>query len=104
MSSGYSLSSGPTGTPGTVILHTRIFAIFLCLLPVPSQARAVFPTAMVNISGVTTGCPCEDGPDCTDQVRVVTWQSEMSRGLIRERMSLIESFPQCASGPERPVD
>ncbi len=25
--------------------------------------KAVFPTEIVNISGVTTGCPCEDGPD-----------------------------------------
>lgn len=201
MSSRYSFSSGPTGTVGTAILHTGIFAIFLCLLPVPSQARAaeetgrpsaaegsyrqwsrahelrprrptdplreanisdeevrqieqaaraVFPTAMVNISGVTTGCPCEDGPDCTDQVWVVAWRSEESRGLklsrihgewvvgpvqrwwlryedlgkrydalgpldtgekraaarglMRERMSLIESFPQCESGADQPGD
>jgi hypothetical protein len=113
---------------------------------IEGAARAVFPTAMVNISGVTTGCPCEDGPGCTDQVWVVAWQSEESRGLklsridgewvvgpvqrwwlryeelgkryaalgpldtaekraaarglMRERMSLIESFPQCEAGAD----
>jgi len=71
---------------------------------IEGAARAVFPTAMVNISGVTTGYPCEDGPGCTDQVWVVAWQSEESRGLMRERMSLIESFPQCEAGASPPGD
>ncbi|WP_405223467.1 hypothetical protein [Lentisalinibacter sediminis] len=114
---------------------------------IEQATRAVFPTALVNISGVTSGCPCEDGPDCTDQVWVVAWHSEEShglklsliggewvigpvqrwwlqyeslgdrydalgaldteekwaaaRGLMRERMSLIESFPECEPGPAR---
>lgn len=53
---------------------------------IEQATRAVFPTAIVNISGVTTGCPCEDGPDCTDQVWVVAWRSEQSHGL---KLSLI---------------
>jgi len=111
---------------------------------IEQATRAVFPTAVVNISGVTSGCPCEDGPDCTDQVWVVAWHSKEShglklsliggewvtgpvqrwwlqyeslgdrydalgpldteekwaaaRGLMQERMSLIESFPECDSG------
>ncbi|WP_405234005.1 hypothetical protein [Lentisalinibacter salinarum] len=114
---------------------------------IEQATRAVFPTALVNISGVTSGCPCEDGPDCTDQVWVVAWHSKEShglklsliggewvtgpiqrwwlqyeslgnrydalgpldteekraaaRGLMQERMSLIESFPECESGPAR---
>jgi len=30
--------------------------------------RDIFPHALVNISTVVTGCPCEDGLKCTDQV------------------------------------
>src|SRR5690348_11837380 len=28
----------------------------------------IFPHALVNISTVVTGCPCEEGPKCKDQV------------------------------------
>jgi hypothetical protein len=31
-------------------------------------AHVVVPDALVNISGVVTGCPCEDGTGCSDQV------------------------------------
>jgi hypothetical protein len=33
--------------------------------------RKLAPGAIVNVSGVTRGCPCEDGPACTDSVAVV---------------------------------
>ncbi len=45
------------------------------------------PGAIVNISGVVTGCPCEDGGGCTDQVWVVAYRPERSRGLQLSRIS-----------------
>lgn len=44
-------------------------------------AATVSPGAIVNISGVVTGCPCEDGPACTDQVWIVAHRANQSRGL-----------------------
>lgn len=45
------------------------------------------PGAIVNISGVVTGCPCEEGGGCTDQVWVVANRPERSRGLQLSRIS-----------------
>lgn len=44
-------------------------------------AAVVSPGAIVNISGVVTGCPCEDGPACTDQVWIVAHRDNQSHGL-----------------------
>lgn len=41
---------------------------------------------MLNISGVVTGCPCEDGPGCREQVWVVTWHGQRSAGLLLSRI------------------
>jgi hypothetical protein len=49
-------------------------------------ARQVMPGAIVNISGVVTGCPCEDGPACSEQVWIVAYTPERSRGLQLSRM------------------
>jgi hypothetical protein len=38
--------------------------------------REVIPGAIVTISGVAKGCPCEEGPDCTAQV----WTAVHSSG------------------------
>jgi hypothetical protein len=44
------------------------------------------PGALVNIGTVVTGCPCEDGPSCTEQVWVVAYQPERSVGLVLSRI------------------
>jgi hypothetical protein len=35
------------------------------------EAQKFVPRSLVNISPVVTGCPCEEGPQCTDQVHIV---------------------------------
>ena len=44
--------------------------------------RNLFPGSVVYISAVTTGCPCEDGPDCDDQVWSVATADGNSRGIM----------------------
>jgi hypothetical protein len=50
-------------------------------------ARQVMPGAIVNISGVVAGCPCEDGPACSDQVWIVAYTSQKSRGFQLSKVS-----------------
>jgi hypothetical protein len=45
-------------------------------------ARSVLPEAIVNIAGVTSDCPCEDGPDCSAQVWVVAYDPKKTVGLM----------------------
>lgn len=45
-------------------------------------ARKVLPDAIVNIGGVTSDCPCEDGPKCTAQVWIVAYDPEETVGLM----------------------
>ena len=45
-------------------------------------ARGVVPRALVNIAGVVEGCPCEDGPDCSDQVWILAANSDATVGLL----------------------
>jgi hypothetical protein len=40
----------------------------------------------VNISGVTAGCPCEEGDECSDQVWIVAYRPGESLGLLLSRM------------------
>ncbi len=42
--------------------------------------------AIVNISPVVTGCPCEEGPQCTDQVYIVASNPADSVGLQLSRV------------------
>lgn len=49
--------------------------------------RARLPDALVNIGAVTVGCPCEDGPACTEQVWVVAERPEQSTGLQMSRIN-----------------
>lgn len=49
-------------------------------------AAKLAPKAIVNISPVVTGCPCEEGPECTDQVYIVANTSENSVGLQLSRV------------------
>jgi hypothetical protein len=46
----------------------------------------LFPGALVNISGVTAGCPCQDGPACDSQVWVVAYRDDKSFGLLLSRI------------------
>jgi hypothetical protein len=41
----------------------------------------VLPKAIVNISGVTVGCPCEDGAGCKDEVWLVASTSTLAKEL-----------------------
>lgn len=45
-----------------------------------------FPGQLVNISGVTAGCPCEDGAGCDSQVWVVAHRDGRSGGLLLSRI------------------
>lgn len=54
---------------------------------VQSAAAEVLPQAIVNISGVTTGCPCEDGEQCSDQVWIVAYRPDRSVGLMLSKIS-----------------
>ncbi len=52
------------------------------------------PGAILNIAGVTVGCPCEDGANCEDQVWVVAHKNNRTLGMM---LSKIEG--QWAIGP-----
>jgi len=49
-------------------------------------AEKYLPKALLNISPVVTGCPCEEGPQCTDQVYIVAETAQSSRGLQLSRV------------------
>lgn len=46
----------------------------------------VFPGSLLNISGVVSGCPCEEGPACSDQVWVVAHRPGHTQGLELSRI------------------
>jgi hypothetical protein len=48
--------------------------------------RSYIPDAYVNISSVVTGCPCEEGPDCEDQVYVLADAGAKTVGLQLSRL------------------
>lgn len=54
---------------------------------IEQATRALAPGALVNIGPVTTGCPCEDGPDCSDRVWVVAYSPAYSQGLMLSRLA-----------------
>lgn len=54
---------------------------------IQAAAAEVVPKALVNISGVTTGCPCEDGPQCSDQVWIVAYRPDRSFGLLLSKVN-----------------
>jgi hypothetical protein len=57
------------------------------VLEIESIIRQAVPGATTHISGVVTGCPCEDGPNCSEQVWIVAYTPEQSRGLELSRIS-----------------
>ena len=50
------------------------------------MAEKYLPKVLLNISPVVTGCPCEEGPQCTDQVYIVAETAQSSRGLQMSRV------------------
>lgn len=53
---------------------------------IQAAALDVVPRSIVNIGAVTTGCPCEDGPGCTDQVWIVATDQSRTTGLQLSRI------------------
>jgi hypothetical protein len=47
--------------------------------------RDVLPRAIVNIGPVVTGCPCEEGVACTEQVHIQANSETKSMGLLLSR-------------------
>jgi hypothetical protein len=54
---------------------------------IQSAVLQVSPGSIVNISGVVTGCPCEDGQGCSDQVWIVAHKPGYSQGLQLSRVN-----------------
>ncbi len=48
--------------------------------------KDLYPASIVYISPVTTGCPCEDGSDCTDQVWSIAQKDNRSYELSLSRI------------------
>ena len=53
---------------------------------IEAATSEIFPGALVNISGVTAGCPCQDGPACDSQVWAVAYRGDQSDGLLLSRI------------------
>jgi hypothetical protein len=51
------------------------------------EAQKFVPRSLVNISPVVTGCPCEEGLLCTDQVHIVANAGDKSFGMQLSRVS-----------------
>ncbi|KUJ84383.1 hypothetical protein AWR36_001380 [Microbulbifer flavimaris] len=51
-----------------------------------SEATRLIPGAMVMIDAVRDGCPCADGPDCSAQVWVATYQNGKNTGLTLSKI------------------
>ena len=47
----------------------------------------VLPGSILNISGVVSECPCEDGPACSDQVWIVAHRPNQTKGLQLSRIN-----------------
>ena len=48
---------------------------------IQAAARGIVPKAIVNIAGVVTGCPCEEGSTCSDQVWILASNADRTFGL-----------------------
>jgi hypothetical protein len=53
---------------------------------VQAATKSWLPDVYLNISPVVTGCPCEDGPACKEQVYIVADLGEKSVGLMLSRI------------------
>jgi hypothetical protein len=53
---------------------------------VEQAAFEAYPDSIVNISGVTDGCNCEEGGACTAQVWLALYREEHIRGLVLSKI------------------
>jgi hypothetical protein len=49
-------------------------------------AEKLLPKVLLNISPVVADCPCEEGPQCTDQVYILAESGQTSKGLQLSRI------------------
>jgi len=54
---------------------------------IQSVVLRILPGSILNISGVVTGCPCEEGPGCSDQVWTVAHRAGKTSGLQLSRIN-----------------
>lgn len=54
-------------------------------------AEKLIPKSLLNISPVVTGCACEEGPQCTDQVYIIAESGVTSKGLQLSRVNSVWS-------------
>ena len=54
---------------------------------IQSVMSQVYPGALLNISGVVTGCYCEEGHSCSDQVWVVPQDDVRTPGVLLSRIN-----------------
>ena len=54
---------------------------------IQSVMSPIYPGAILNISGVVTGCPCEEGASCSDQVWIVPENERKADGVSLSRIS-----------------
>jgi hypothetical protein len=54
---------------------------------IQAVSHGVVPDSLVYISGVVTGCACEDGPGCSDQVWIVAHRPGLMKGLQLSRIN-----------------
>jgi len=83
---------------------------------IEAVVRELIPGAIVTISGVAQGCPCEDGPGCSAQVWTAVYSSERTSSLLESaqlerskypthaaytaaRGALDDRYPACTTGP-----
>jgi hypothetical protein len=50
------------------------------------MAEKYLPKVLLNISPVVTGCPCEEGPQCIDQVYIIAETAQSAKGLQLSRV------------------
>jgi hypothetical protein len=53
---------------------------------IQSVMSQIYPGAILNISGVTKGCPCEEGASCSDQAWVVPQDDVKTPGVLLSRI------------------
>jgi hypothetical protein len=54
---------------------------------IQAAAHGIVPDTLLNISGVVSGCPCEDGAGCSDQLWIVAYRPGVIKGLEMSRIS-----------------
>jgi hypothetical protein len=54
---------------------------------IQQAALEVYPDFIVNISGVTNGCNCEEGSKCTAQVWIGLYRDDQTRSLVLSKIN-----------------